>query len=683
MAGNQNRVVVKFLADTDSMRRGIQQTNTQLSTFSKSVKKAGIALGAAFGAREVAQFVGTAVTSFADLNEQLSKTEVVFGENADTIKKWSENSVDALLSTQEEALNYASTLGFILDQSGFSADETARLAQELTQLTADLASLNNRSVEQAFTAVRGAIVGEREALKTLGVVIQEVDVKNEALRLGLVKTGEELTANAKAQANISLLMQKTAVAQGDVARTGDSLANQMKKIRAETQELTTAFGEGLVQGFGDTSDTGQELIDTMRRLRPLVKGIGTAIGESTGAFQELISAVDAVSEGLDELSGGAIAAEGGLIGIGIEGIKAAFGLNVLEDALAGVVATQRAFNRAIRDQSSIGGSGSPLDEKDLMKSGDAISYIGSELGYTNEAMTEWTLKQRDIQRANKELQESFGGVGGAAKDTADEMDEAARIIEEEFQRVLEETQQQLDDWRRTITDKMDLGSAFREANDATARMDALKIELAELKADPNATQEAIQALEKELAEAGKEAGKGFLTFFAEQATDAEQLARNLANLDAAGLNQAIIQQIASDANGAALSQAIVDGITADGYGVLDQLNRQAARIENAGVQLGETLVEPLPQAGAQGGEDFLFGIKGGGKEKNGLLNQVKSDAPKVKKAIQNSLRTSVEVKVIYTPDTSRLEGAPGGRSVVRSLQDFERLNGRKWRDRVR
>ena len=61
-----------------------------------------------------------------------------------------------------------------------------------------------------------------------------------------------------------------------------------------------------------------------------------------------------------------------------------------------------------------------------------------------------------------------------------------------------------------------------------------------MRADPNATAEAIAELEKELAEAGAEAGKGFLTFFAEQATDAEQLARNLANLDAAGLNEAII-----------------------------------------------------------------------------------------------------------------------------------------------
>ena len=114
-----------------------------------------------------------------------------------------------------------------------------------------------------------------------------------------------------------------------------------------------------------------------------------------------------------------------------------------------------------------------------------------------------------------------------------------------------------------------------------------------------------------------------------------------------------------------------------------QLNRQARIIEDAGVQLGEALVGPLPKEGAKGGEDFLFGLKGAGKDGNGLLPQIKADAPKVKKAIKNSLRTSVEVKVVYTPDTSRLEGAPGGRSVVRSLQDFERLNGRKWRDRVR
>ena len=671
------------------MKRGINQVNTQLSGFSKAVKGVGVALAASFGASEVTNFLKNAVTQFASLNEAISKTEVVFKENGKEALAWAKDNQDALLSTEQAALSYLSTLGSILNQSGLTADESFEFSKTLTQLVADLSSFAEVPVEQAFTAVKGAIVGEREALKTLGFVITEAEVKTEALTLGLVKQGEALTTNAKAQANISLLMKKTAEAQGDVARTGDSLANQLKKVGNEVEELATYFGKGLINGLEGSEETGQQLIQTLQKLQPLFEDLGEAVSASADGLQDLVALTDSVTTTLDRFTGGLLAAEGGLIGFGTKVINNVFALEQFWSAVRAATAANNAFNRSLPQRQLDDFSVSSLyTEENLRKTADTTAYFGSELGYSQEKMTEWTLEQRKIQEENNKLTESFGSGARAVNDEAKALEEASRILEEEFQRVLEETNRAIDEWRQKITSKLNIGTAFQEANNATKAAEAAQRRLAELRATPAdkrgddyAQREAELVAEAE--RLGAEAGKGFLTRLAEQATDAETLSRNLANLDAAGLNEVLISQIASDSNGAALSQAIVDGITNDGYGVLDQLNRQATRIQNAGQALGETLVEPLPVEGAKGGEDFLFGLKGKGKEGNGLLPQIKADAPKVKKAIKNSLRTSVEVKVVYTPDTSRLEGAPGGRSVVRSVQEFERLNGRKWRDRVR
>jgi hypothetical protein len=57
------------------------------------------------------------------------------------------------------------------------------LSVALTQLAIDVASFNNVSDEQAVRAFTSALTGEREALKSLGIVIQEADVKQEALNL--------------------------------------------------------------------------------------------------------------------------------------------------------------------------------------------------------------------------------------------------------------------------------------------------------------------------------------------------------------------------------------------------------------------------------------------------------------------------------------------------------------------
>ena len=710
MATN-NKVVIKFLADTDQMRRGIQNVDKQLSGFTKGIKRFALTFGAAFSAKAIVDFAKDSVGAASDLEESISKVGAVFQDSAINIQNWAKDSSTAFGLSKQAALEAAGTFGNLFTAFGVGIPEAEKMSTALVELAADLASFNNTSVDEAITALRSGLSGETEPLKRFGVALNQAAIEAKALELGLMSAGETISQAAKTQAIFALVMEQTATAQGDFARTSDGLANTMRTLSAAVDDAKAKIGRGLlsaVQSATDAAGGGEGLAGTIDEVATEFELLGVGIGVLIDKLNELTPTTEDTEEaekGLERqtrslwkafLSGG-----DPVVGVGVALQTLIYNLGVVEDQAESNRLGQklledgyRANASAARDNASANYElaasytavlrqlGNLPNDKILRTERQGDSFLR---GF-NDGDREWRKAQevvREIGFDFDDLTEKVGGAGSALKDTGKEAEEAASILEKELERALEETQRQIDEWRNTITSKMNLGKAFQEANDATARRDALQLELGELRADPNATAEAIAELEKELAEAGAEAGKGFLTFFAEQATDAEQLARNLANLDAAGLNQAIIQQIASDSNGAALSQAIVDGITSDGYGVLDQLNRQASRIENAGTQLGETLVEPLPAAGAQGGEDFLFGLKGAGKEGNGLLNQVKADAPRVKKAIKNSLRTSVEVKVIYTPDTSRLDGAPGGRSVVRSVQDFERLNGKKWRDRVR
>ena len=129
-----------------------------------------------------------------------------------------------------------------------------------------------------------------------------------------------------------------------------------------------------------------------------------------------------------------------------------------------------------------------------------------------------------------------GGASSRLKDEAEAVKEASKIIEDEFQRLLEETQRQLDDWRAKITTKLNIGTAFQEANDAAAAAEAAQQRLAKLRATPADKRGADFAQREEaVAEAqrlGELAGKNWLDRLAQQATDATALANNLATLDA-------------------------------------------------------------------------------------------------------------------------------------------------------
>jgi hypothetical protein len=151
----------------------------------------------------------------------------------------------------------------------------------MIKLAIDVASFNNVSDDQAINAFTKALTGEREALKSLGIVISEADVKTKALELGLAKQGEELSKTTKAMATYQLLLDNTADAQGDAIKTADSFANQLKKVQGIIADTFAKAGRTIAQ----------ESAGTLKKVGAFIKAYGEAIfalfievGKSVGFF---------------------------------------------------------------------------------------------------------------------------------------------------------------------------------------------------------------------------------------------------------------------------------------------------------------------------------------------------------------------------------------------------------------
>jgi hypothetical protein len=123
-----------------------------------------------------------------------------------------------------------------LNPLGFSEEATSKFSQEIVKLGVDLASFNNISDAQAINALTKGLLGEREALKSLGISMNQAEVNQKAYQLGIAKTGEELNAQQKALATYELYLDKTAKAQGDAVRTSASFANQLKRLQGTIKD---------------------------------------------------------------------------------------------------------------------------------------------------------------------------------------------------------------------------------------------------------------------------------------------------------------------------------------------------------------------------------------------------------------------------------------------------------------
>lgn len=218
----------------------------------------------------------------ASLAEIQSKFNTVFGASTELVSTFIEEQAKLLGLTKSQAQELLSTTGAILQGSGFTQKASAEASIAVAKLAGDLASFNDKDPAQVFRALQAAITGEREQLKTLGIVINQAEVDtlalaNSANELGgaAKKTASELTAQEKATATLELITRKAGVAVGDLERTSTSTANQIKQITAEIgtlreelqEELAPAVSE-VVQEFRDqlANPSTREAVIALGRL---------------------------------------------------------------------------------------------------------------------------------------------------------------------------------------------------------------------------------------------------------------------------------------------------------------------------------------------------------------------------------------------------------------------------------
>lgn len=284
------RIIVELIADTSKLEKGFrdsakagQKWQASITGLGRSLKTAGAAAGAALGAREIVQGLGSAVNAASDLNEQANRSRVIFKQSAASIEAWSKTTADGFGLAQREALAAAGNFGSMLRTAGVATDEAARMSRALVELAADMASFNNQDPSEMLDRLRSGLAGEAEPLRRFGVFLSEAAVQQEAYRQGIAKTGTKLSEQQKVLGRYRLILKQTADQQGDFARTSDSLANQQRILNANWDEAKAELGQRLLP----------VMLEFVRELNEFIDELGEASRRVKRFFLEM--AADAVN----------------------------------------------------------------------------------------------------------------------------------------------------------------------------------------------------------------------------------------------------------------------------------------------------------------------------------------------------------------------------------------------------
>jgi hypothetical protein len=287
----------KLDVDTSLMQSKLGSMGKLVADHSAQLRSAGAGATLAVTAPILA-LDAIAISKASSLAEAQNKVSVVFDDSAGSVLAWGENAAEAIGQSERQALSAAGTFGNLFVSMDMGARESADMSMNLVNLASDLASFNDVSPDEALEALRSGLVGETEPMRRFGVNMSDATLKAQALAMGLEWQGETLPPLVKAQAAYALIMDQTATAQGDFARTADEVANSERTAKAMAEDMAASWGQELLPVAKEMLGVAKPMLDFFESLPGPVKTTAVALSGLFAVIGPSLWMIGAMADGI-------------------------------------------------------------------------------------------------------------------------------------------------------------------------------------------------------------------------------------------------------------------------------------------------------------------------------------------------------------------------------------------------
>lgn len=216
-----------------------QENNKAANNYMNLYAKIKMAMGVVrTGARVIASWITQSNQYIEDLNLFTAS----MGKYAEEAQNYAEAVSEALGIDPGEFMRSQGVFNTIISGFGVASDKAYLMSKNLTQLGYDIASFFNISFEDAMQKLQSGISGELEPLRRLGYDLSVARLQEEALALGIEKKVSAMTQAEKSQLRYYAIMTQVTTVQGDMARTLNAPANQLRVLQAQVTQCARALG---------------------------------------------------------------------------------------------------------------------------------------------------------------------------------------------------------------------------------------------------------------------------------------------------------------------------------------------------------------------------------------------------------------------------------------------------------
>lgn len=364
-------------------------------------------------------WLGTVKNTVSSLAKASSK-QAEYIENLNFLEQAYNNSSESgmrLLDTLEKTVGYdpaglARNLA-VFRQFGNALDMddkiANRLAENLMKLSIDTKSITGDSLDKVMSRYTSAMAGNTRAVRAYGIDVTIAGMQQQALNLGIEKSVASMSRAEKSILMYITMAHQMSAANGDMARTVNSVANQYEIFKSQISETGRLLG-----GF---------LIPILKTILPLINGVMMAINILLSSLLSLFG-IDA-SSFADEFGTIAVDLEDvsdGFDGIGASADKAGKAAKEAQKSLRGfdklnVIKTPTAGTSgsggSVGTGGGVGGLGG-IDASLLDKLGEYdlhLDKIKNKATEIRDSLLEWLGFTKEIDPVTGEISWKYQGLG--------------------------------------------------------------------------------------------------------------------------------------------------------------------------------------------------------------------------------------------------------------------------------
>lgn len=309
-----------FPAKIQRLIASTQQGRKSVGAFGKATGALKLG-GFAVSLRTAAGWIGKAITLSNKYQEDLNLFTASMRKYAAAAQEYAENVSEVMGIDPAEWMRNQGIFNTLLTGFGAVSDRAYTMSKNLTQLGYDISSFFNISTEDAMQKLQSGISGELEPLRRLGYDLSQARLQQTAYTLGIKENVSAMTQAEKAELRYYAIMTQVTTAQGDMARSLEAPANQLRILQAQFTMAARAIGNIFIPILNKLIPVGIAVLQIIRDVANAIaklfgfqlteidySGLNNATSSVGGLTDELDNASSAAKElkkylaGFDELN---------------------------------------------------------------------------------------------------------------------------------------------------------------------------------------------------------------------------------------------------------------------------------------------------------------------------------------------------------------------------------------------